>query len=255
VRHGFSRQGAWSKEEAHALLEAIATVPDSILHSLKGLRFARATASKKNAQVGGDYNTDTHTVTMYDRAFGDAKLAAEGSVSQTRFGAPGSPPGLVSDAVRAIAHEIGHAADLRPLRASSQRLIAAHAGLRTFAEFETAPGSGQYHFPSRESARAFDRLQEAIRGAKRDDERARSLSGSFWKTVADGVTEITIGQGLRDSAFRQAVAADGGVRITKYSDEDWQEAFAEDFSLWVVDPRTLAHLRPQTFAFFEKTFR
>ena len=52
--------------------------------------------------------------------------------------------------------------------------------------------------------------------------------------------------------FRQAAQQDGGKRITEYSNKEWQEYYAESFSLYISDPGTLERLRPNVFAFFNK---
>jgi len=105
-QHGFSRGRGWSDEEFEALLEAIAQIPDGMLTPVDGLTFDRDTAHPTDPRVGGVYNPETHTITMYDQAF---------SASLTRFGTPGAG-GVSTNAVRNVVHEIGHAIDLRPLR-------------------------------------------------------------------------------------------------------------------------------------------
>ena len=62
------------------------------------------------------------------------------------------------------------------------------------------------------------------------------------------------GPGEPASEFRQAAAMDGPVRVTKYAETDWLEYFAECFSLYVVDPRTLEWLRPNVYQHFAKHF-
>ena len=58
------------------------------------------------------------------------------------------------------------------------------------------------------------------------------------------------GTGAGSSAFRQAAQQDGGVRITSYSTREWQEYFAESYSLYMTNPAVLQQLRPNVYAFF-----
>jgi hypothetical protein len=47
-------------------------------------------------------------------------------------------------------------------------------------------------------------------------------------------------------------ALSGGV--TEYSDTDYQELFAEAYSLFVSNPTVLQNLRPGTFAWFQARY-
>jgi hypothetical protein len=54
--------------------------------------------------------------------------------------------------------------------------------------------------------------------------------------------------------FQDAVAADGGKRLTDYAETGWGEQYAEAFSFYVADPKLLEQLRPHVFAYFQKQF-
>ena len=51
--------------------------------------------------------------------------------------------------------------------------------------------------------------------------------------------------------FREAAAKDGGKAVSAYGDQDFQEAFAEAYSLYITSPDTLKALRPNVFAFLD----
>jgi hypothetical protein len=56
------------------------------------------------------------------------------------------------------------------------------------------------------------------------------------------------------TAFRTAMAKDGGIRPSAYSDTTWEEAFAESYALYTTDEATLRRLRPAVHAFLLKRF-
>jgi len=79
----------------------------------------------------------------------------------------------------------------------------------------------------------------------------RSISGT--KTVKDpsGTLVESIGTAA-DNDFRKAVAKDGGKAVTAYGDTDFQESFAEAYSLFITSPSTLKSLRPNVYDFLDK---
>jgi hypothetical protein len=60
------------------------------------------------------------------------------------------------------------------------------------------------------------------------------------------------GAGAGSNEFRQAALKDGGKRITEYSKKEWQEYYAESFSLYISASGTLQRLRPNVFGFFQR---
>ncbi len=239
--HGFRRNSGWSDEQFAKVVTAIGKIPDAILSPVDGIYFARAKASATDADAAGDYNPDKHTITMYDLAF---------PASTTRFGKPGD---ISDETVRAVEHEVGHAVDLLPLRKAWANLESKQKAFETaFAQFENPPGSKNYRFPSTEQAR-FNKLQAQITAAETSLSSARSESGERYQRDKSGTWEMVEGGTAAGSIeFRQAAAKDGGKRITKYSNKEWQEYYAESFSLYMSDPGTLQRLRPNVFAFFQR---
>src|SRR5262249_17921445 len=93
-----SLKQSYSGTDLHALRGAIDQIPDAQLSLVDGLAFDRATADPDDPKVGGHYRQETHTVTMYDRAFNVSAVAYKGAGTTAS-----------TEATRAIVHEIGHA--------------------------------------------------------------------------------------------------------------------------------------------------
>lgn len=237
--HGFNRGSGWSDADFSSVLAAIAQISDSILLPVNGITFNRDIVDKKDPGVGGNYNPDTHTITIFDVAF---------SASTTRFGTPGT--GIATDTVRAVAHEIGHAVDLLPLRKADIVEQKRKALTIAFAQFEDPPGSGNYKFPNTEQAK-FNKLNADIAAAENALLAARSESGERYHKDQSGKLEMIEGVVAAGSIeFRKEAQKDGGKRITNYSNKEWQEYYAESFSLYITDPGNLQRLRPNVYAFF-----
>jgi len=168
-----------------------------------------------SASEAGHYDVATDTVEIHDNAFVE---------SPRRFGAAAGP-------TRAMLHEIGHALDLRRLE---------------------------------RAWKAFDKAGQTA-DAQRILEAARSLSGSRYQAPKGGgdyVNEVAMGS-FAGNDFRLAAQKDGVTLardgrlthgITAYGNTDWQEAFAEAFSLYVTEPGTLQLLRPKLYAYFVAHF-
>jgi len=221
-RHGFVRDANWADSEYAVLLEAIAYVSDTQLSRIQGVTFQRAARPAppgRRRHAHGDYDVATHIITIYDSAFRNIGL--------TRSGGPGQP--LANSPAMTILHEIGHAIDLIPL------------------------GSAHRDLEAVESAQARG---PRLASARRAFQTARSASGSRWQwsrrhreyRLAEG------GRGAASNAFRQALRADGGVRVTTLPDRVWREYFAEAFVIYVTDPDTLHRLRPNVYQYFVTNF-
>jgi hypothetical protein len=248
-QHGFRRDASLSDAQFEEILATLLQVPDATLAPVRSITFRHAAVHPTLPDRCGEYDAAAHTITLFNCAF---------QRSMTRFGQPGqaaSPAGVSTVATLSIAHEIGHAVDLRPLRQAWARLTQAQGVLRAaFAQFERPPGSGQYRFPNSEEAR-WNRLRAQVTAAEQARDQARAHSGARWQRNAAGVYEPVQGPiGAENSAFRQAALQDSGVRITRYADREWQEYFAEAYATYINAPETLRRLRPRVFAFFEANF-
>lgn len=275
-QHNFHRGSGWSDDQYNMLLLAIAMIPDSMLTPVDGLTFNRDTAHPNDADTGGDYDPDTHTITMYDLIFGTyltrfgmgqaapagggegaqgegQPSAAEAAPAEGSSGSqpPAAMPTLSNDTVRSIVHEIGHAIDLLPLRQAWTNYEQAAELLETaFAQYQEEDGS--YRFPNSEQAN-WNRLSAALAAAEASLTAARSESGHRYEENAEGGYDPVEGPaGADDIAFRDAALQDGQTRLTAYADEEWQEYYAESFSMYITDPDTLLRLRPNVSAYFTR---
>ena len=229
-KFGFQQGSGWSAAEFESLPMAIAQIPDSLLTPLHGLTFSRASAHATNLAVGGDYNPNTHTLTMYDRGF---------STSLVRFGTPGQSQSVSTNAARSIIHEIGHAIDLQQLQTALQVQEQANAAFHEeFKQYEKPLGSGKYRgFPLTKKAKELNRKVKAAR-----------------KQVKNAHPVSRKGKGKKD--FRKAARRDKGRFPTNYPNPDpiWQEYFAESFSLYISNPNVLKQMRPNVYQYFVRNF-
>ena len=239
-RHGFSRGQNWSDAQFVSVLEAINAIPDSMLSPVDGLSFNREHVHSTDPNAGGTYDPATHVITVYDRAFGQ---------TIERTGVPGT--NFSNESTRSIRHEIGHAVDLLPLRQVWVQLNQTEGTIRSaFSQFESPPGSGHFDFPGTEQAH-WDELQQRLTAAQQARNAARSRSEHRWQQRPSGEWVSAQGSAAAGSnAFRQAAMRDGGRRLTNYSNREWQEYFAEAYSVYISDPATLSRLRRNVYDYF-----
>jgi hypothetical protein len=206
----------WQPAQETAFLEALSRIPDSAI--LDGLAFRRANkASTKPDEAGEcDLFVRPPTITLNDNAF---------DVSETRYG-------LALWVTLVVAHEVGHAADLRPLMEAWQKFDAANqAQAARPALLATRSLSGQ-------------KWVDTKPGFKIDMDTANMTASTF--RVAAKQDGLRLGAGGTVPPLR------GG--ITDYANSDWGELFAEAFAQFIIDPTTLRSLRPSLHAFFVTQF-
>jgi hypothetical protein len=222
--------------EEQALRAAIALVPAAHLSQISGLTFIRKSVDPVDAKVAGRYFpaadatagvAKANTIVIFNKAFEAADVVnVEGGVS-------------TSMASREILHEIGHAIDLRPLQKANE-------DVGTALSAENAAASPQ--FTSKEEADKFKAAQKATLEAKKALKKVRTASGT--QTVDQkGVGTDVIG--AKSTDFRDAVTKDG-KNVSKYAEKDWQDSYAEAYSLYISAEDTLKSLRPATHAYFTK---
>jgi hypothetical protein len=157
-----------------------------------------------------------------------------------------------SYAARLIVHEIGHAVDLVALTKASTDLEASTAAV------QAASGT----FTNAAEAKAYQDAVKAETAAKKTLKDARSRSGTSTreKPLAKGEKkdptkatnyEDVVGTAHAGVPFRVAVKKDG-KDVSKYAEEDWQESYAEAYSLYLTTPSTLKLLRPATYDFLSR---
>jgi hypothetical protein len=219
----------YKASEEPALRAAISQVPASHLGLVKGLRFKREPTHPTKASAAGDYDQKTHTITMFDNAFTESAVkVTEGGVA-------------TSAAARYIVHEIGHAVDLRDLAKAHDEVTAASAAVTA--------ASGK--FANAEEKARYDDAVKAETAAKKALRDIRSRSGSKTVEKSPGNFEDVVGKGHKGVPFREAVKKDG-KDVSKYAEDDWQESYAEAYSLYLTSGSQLKLLRPATYDYLDK---
>jgi hypothetical protein len=219
-----------SGPKLEALRAAIADVPASHLAIVSGLTIRTAPDDPQKPEAAGDYNPDTHTVTMYDKAFAASDVKFEKGRVATSY------------ASRAIVHEIGHAVDLAELRKAR--------AARETANKDVNAAAGT--FSSKEEKARYDTAVAAAAAAKRKLLGTTSRSGSSTAAKKGEAEPVdVIGTSAKGIPFREAVRKDG-KDVSKYGEKDWQESYAEAYSLYLTAPETLKALRPATFEHLDK---
>lgn len=219
-----------------SLRGAVSLVPASQLAIVKDL--AIVVGTPKKAGEDGEYDSETHTVTLKASIFSANDLrASEGTRA-------------VSYATQVILHEIGHAIDFAPLRAAQSTFLAAGRAQNATLAANT-DAKGQYPLGGKEE-KAIKAAAAATKTAKESLQKTRGRSGAT--AFVDAAN--TVGFGVKGAAtgapFREAVKKDG-VAVTKYGETDWSEAYAEAFAIYTSSPEVLRSLRPATFDFLKRT--
>lgn len=232
---------SYSGGELEALRAAIAEVPDSHLSIVDGVRFDRGTVHPTEPDVAGHYDPKTHTITMFDKAFGSTQVVFQQGSRATSY------------ATRAIIHEIGHAVDLDPIRKATLAKDTADAAVAGLSAKYPDPGNpGGFSFAK---GGADEKDVKATLKAQKDAEAgllgAKSRSGTTTAKNKAGDINDVIGTAAGTNKYRAAAAKDG-VAVTKYGEKDWQESYAEAYSLYLSAPDTLKTLRPNTYEYLDK---
>ncbi len=230
--------------ELDALRAALGQIPDAQLAAVDGLKFSRDAASPDDPKADGDYDYKTHMVTMYDKAF---------TASQTRVKGPGT---VASDsATRAIVHEIGHAIDLAAIRKAHVDQKTADAAVATlYGKYANPKAPKKLKYPT--GGPEEEEVKTVLKAQADADAKvlaARALSGT--KTVkkpGKADFEDVIGTDVKGIKFREAAKKDGGKAVSAYGEKDFQEAFAEAYSLYITAPDTLKALRPNVFEYLDQ---
>ena len=204
----------WTDERFALLRQAISLLPDAALPEVDGLTFD--CRGQGTVDEAGHYDREHDRIEMHLNAFPTTSARS----------------GDVQIAVRLILHELGHALDSRRLE---------------------------------RAWRTFDQAGQTA-AAQRTLLAARSVSGMRWRapTSAGGTFEIVdAATTIRGNAFRTAAQQDGATAaqsgavtggITSYANTNWEEYFAESFSIYVSAPELLHQLRPHVYAFFVGQF-
>lgn len=233
--HGFTFDSAWKEDEKASVYQALPLVGDALLTHIDKATFARGGTYSVDAKAAGNYSVMKHTITIFDLAFTE---------SATRFGVPGK---VYNKTINSIVHEIGHAIDTRKVQTGLVASEKAKTDFKAkFGQYETTKDNYS-GFPLSQQGE-FNRMLAAAQAPVTGE----SESGHKWQAGAGGKDELVQDPAAR-TKFRDAAAKDGTARLTPYSEQAWEEFFAESFALYRTDPATLKRLRPNIFTFFEST--
>ena len=230
----FTFKGTWRNAEKEAVLGAVDLLTDAQLSLVSGLNFARGRAHPTDPEAGGNYDVNTHTITIFDRAFNE---------SSVRFGAG---PRTASPSTFIVVHEIGHAIDRRKMRSA---MVAEETAVATrkknFASFETRPGQFELKNVPLAVLNEFTRQTQAITTANAAVGASTTESGVGFR---GGVEAVDV---RASTPFK---TAGSGTRLSPYSMSAWEEYFAESYALFALEPDTLLRLRPRLHAYFVQLF-
>lgn len=219
----FTASGSWNDTDFTLLHEALSLLPEAARTGAAGLTFRRTSAA--NGDEAGRYLAATDTIELNNLAFPAA--------SNLRVGQR-------SPAVRTVLHEVGHALDLRGQETAWRAFNAAgqsDSARRTFLADRSQSGS---------------RYVAGEDGDYHQQEEASDATPAFRRAVArDGVRRDTTGTRTSTDSGEVATLSGG---ITRYSETNYEELYAEAFSLYMTAPETLRLLRPATYAFFLARF-
>lgn len=222
----------FSGDDARKLIfTALARVPDAVLEHVRGLTFSRHLQAAGDRDEPGHYVPNTHTIELYGSALEKLYSSADaGGADWFTF---------------AVMHEIGHAADYESFTTVQRKRDAIAAQLRE-ARLEARrvdPDAGiGKDADTKEKAK-----QIKIKQLEKELDKAQA---DFDKAVGD--LDLAKGGGRSQSkAFKDAE----GNPISRYGATANLENFAEDFSIYVLDPDLLKSLRPEAHKYFSKTFK
>lgn len=264
----------FDRDEARTVIAAIQLLPSSTRAKLDGLAFVSSSQSKGSDGASGQYDPSTDEITLYTSA----------------FDGPPRKVGEQSTATYTIIHEIGHAIDLRPQNAAEretakakkekikQEKIANRLDLGSNEDALDDLFGTQKKDPVRENAKKeIAKLDQKIASLSKKLGKGKSLSGEekgkkteslttgFGKALEkDGIKAVKNAKKDNKAAEAANKANPTGAQtpivntlsgdITLYGNTNIMEAFAENFSLYILDPDLLKTLRPNTYKYFSKNF-
>ena len=222
TKHGFRWGSGWSSAAHKArLFEAIGRIPDSTLAKVAGAKFTLKLAELGPAGESGHYDRNSHEVVL----FKDALKATAGSLD--RSGADWF--------TATVAHEIGHAVDASPI-VSKQR-----AEDKLKADLKKA-----------ERALLKAQTSDPLAAVDGDNAETKALKAKVAKLRAAVLKANRASTSAKELSDMSKFAAAMGKHISNYAATNLDEAFAELYTLYLLDPALLKTLRPRAHAYFAK---
>lgn len=228
----------WEAHVAEAIVRALARLTPAERAALKGVGIARQPGRGAEGDKAATYHTDGSWIALYDPA----------AASAQRF--VGSPNDPYPPTSLVFLHEVAHAIADRPLRGivqeHEQRRLAAmkeQEALKRDIERHNAELARYRARPSDAEAERL-RLQEASLGARRDQ------IGAEVAQLNAAVTSMSSGGKERITPMGAAYRREVGHPVTRYGETSADEAFAEAFALYHLDPEALEQVAPGALAWF-----
>lgn len=236
-------------KEIERLYNAVSNIPGSILGSIPVTPFKREDVQRDGAGNPNHGVLAQHlmnglgeaSITVYDSAFTD-----DGSM---RYGDATS--GFFGPFEQAIIHEIGHAFNGRKIKKAmrEERAVADKyiEGLDLSIACADKKVKGKRCKGIREKVDKL-RADDAAAEVRKLD--ARTETGYGYDAAADDM----FSDKDANTAFRKALAKDGGKAITEYGAKEIEENYAELFSLYFIDEGRLKKMRPAIHEYFSTNY-
>jgi hypothetical protein len=254
---------SFSQDKAKTIASAVELLPDPIRLKIDGVTFVQVASSGLGpAGQSGEYKEDEDKVRIWGDLFNSAAR---------RVGESGHE-------IYAVVHELMHAIDLRPMFMPQ---IKRDEAMRKKKDLEEKIRKASYETTD-PLGEDDDNVKAIKAGLSADiatlDKEIADLSKAMGKGKSISGTELGKNTEALTTGFGKALAADG-VKVVKnakkrnderaagtkaentlksgvsdYGAVNLMEAFAENFSTYIMDEELLKAIRPKTYAFFVKAF-
>lgn len=254
---------SFSEDKAKTIASAVELLPDPIRLKIDGVTFVQVASSGLGpAGQSGEYKEDEDKVRIWGDLF---------NPTARRVGESGNE-------IYAVVHELMHAIDLRPMFMPQ---IKRDEAMRKKKDLEEKIRKASYETTD-PLGEDDDNVKAIKAGLRADittlDKEIADLSKAMGKAKSVSGTELGKNTEALTTGFGKALAADGvkavpnakkrndekapGTKaentlksgISNYAAVNLMEAFAENFSIYIMDEELLKAIRPKTYAFFVKAF-
>lgn len=225
-------QGFAADDNRALLLKALARMPDPVLERIRGVTFVRREQGGGARNEPGHYDPNTHTIEFFGAAFHETLNTVDAGGS--------------SGFEYVVTHEISHAVDYEQytrLRVKVAELAKQLADARAEAKKVELDDYDLNNKPS-DKRKAKD---QKVKDLQAEVNKARDEFQNMTQSI-----DVNKGGGhTNNAAYEQAK----GNAISKYGGTKPVEGFAEMLSMYILDPKLLKSLRPEAFAYFERTIK
>lgn len=251
---------AFGNDKGKVIVDAIQLLPEPIKARVDGVKFSFERTGSAPGGENGDYVASQDTVHIWNNMFSQ-ELRRVGKSTHAIYG---------------VVHELGHVIDQRPLAKPQIELDKLETQKKKLeAKLRTAGTVDALGEEDKETKAAkvktekeFVDLDKQIKSVYKQmhstkspsgaelGEETESLEADFGKALkADGVKAQTGAKKRnKDIALRKNQESTLSTGITLYGSRTLQEAFAENFSIYILDEDLLKKIRPATHKFFTTAF-